>query len=190
MDQESAKNERHGRRTGNTECDGRDQGPAFLRIVGTLGRDHAAHIALTKGQIRVFLGSRRMTISNPVNHRGPNTRNSPQASADGRATQNQEPVLEDILGPLKLPKPRILPFVTFSRNRDGFLLNREVGKFGNSEQSERQRNNRQTIPQIQRIERPAERPRLWIVPRRGDNQADTGTAQTLEQGTATQHRCQ
>ncbi len=102
VDQERAKQDRHGGAAGDAESDCRHQRAAFLRVVGAFRRDHAAHIALAEGCARTLLGLERVAIGEPVDDRGADARDRADAAADPGAPHDQPPVLEAVLHPLPL----------------------------------------------------------------------------------------
>ena len=186
VDQERAQNQRHGGAARHAEGDGRHQRAAFLGVVRALGRDDPAHVALAERGGRILLAPQRMAVGDPVDHRRADPRHRAEAGPDGRAAKQQEPVAEDV------PDARDLAHfgLDLALRGDPLPGDRHVGDFRNRKQAEGERHHRQPVPEVERIEGPAERPGLRIVARGRHHQPDTGRGQALERRAAAQHRDQ
>ena len=146
VNEEGAEQDRHAGARRHAERDGRHQRAAFARIGGAFGGDDAAHVAGAEGLRRALFGAQRVAVGNPVDHRGADAGNGAHRRADPRAAQNQEPVVQAILDAEQ--------HAGLGVERHAFLHDRhapdgEVAQFRQRENAERQRHQRQAVPQIQ-----------------------------------------
>ncbi len=160
--------------------------PPSLALFDDFRSDHAAHVAGAEGFRRPLLGARRVAVGDPVDHRGAEARRGPDGGTDPGAAQHQPPVVKGVAHPL--PSARRWRRSCLRSLGDGGPNDRHIGELGQGEQSDRQRHDRQTVPQVERIERPAQRAGLRVRPDHGDQQAETGRADTAHRRAARQHR--
>ena len=102
MDQEGAEQNGHGGRPRHTEGDGGDQGPAFLRVVGSFGSQHAADITLAEGLRRAGLGTGGMAVGDPIDDGGPKARDGAESGPQPSHADDQPPMDECVLDALPL----------------------------------------------------------------------------------------
>ncbi len=157
--------------------------PAFLGIVRRDCRDHAADIALAE-ILGVLLGAHGMAIGDPVDHRRAEPRHRAEERAEGRAAQDQPPILQRVMPALPLAV-QIDARVIFVD--DGAARRRHIDQLGDGEDAERERHQRQLVPEIKRIEGPAQRAGLRVAADHRQHQAESGAGQAFERRLARQH---
>ena len=184
VDQEGAEQDRHAGAARNPERHGRHQGAAFARVVGAFRRDHAAHVALAEGLRGALFGAHRVPIGEPVDHRAADARHRPEGRADPAAAQHQPPVGEAVLGALPHAGGRVVAHVA----RDRRAGDREIAQLRQREQAEHHRHQRQAVPEIEKVEGPAQRAGLRIGPDHGDQNAEPGRHQAAQRRIAGEHR--
>ena len=183
VDHERAHEDRHAGGARHAERNGRHKSAAFTRIVRALGSDNAAHVATAKALGRALFSAHRMTVGEPVDHRAANAGNRAKRSAKPRATQNQPPMIKAILGAL-------IHAATIGARHvagDGCARNRKVGELGQSKQTKHDRDQRGTFPEVERVERPAQRARLRVGADHRYHQAKTGDRKTAQRGVSGKH---
>ena len=185
VNQERAEQDRHAGARRHAEGDGRDQRAALAGIGRAFGGDDAAHVAGAESLARAFLGAQRMAVGDPVDHRGADAGNGAHRRAEPRAAQDQEPMLHAVL--------HAEQHAALGVERHAFLDDRraadgEIAQLRQRENAERQRHQRQAVPQIQRVHGPAQRARLRIGADHRQHHAEAGGGQPAQRRIAGQHR--
>jgi hypothetical protein len=125
-----------------------------------------------------------MTVGKPIDDRRADPGHGTEARADPAAAQHQPPVLETILGALKhagLHRIHVL-------RRDRRLGDRQIAQFGQGEEPERQRQERQPVPEVEGIHRPAQRAGLRVGPDHRQHDAEARRRQAAQRRVAGQDR--
>ena len=98
LDLHGAQEQRHAGAAGDAEGQGGDQAAAVLGVVGALGRDDAAHVALAE-VVGVLLGVQGVAVGEPVHHQRAQARNDADPYPDRGGADHQPPVSERVPDP-------------------------------------------------------------------------------------------
>jgi len=158
---------------------------AFAGVGGAFGSDDTAHVAAAEGLRRTLLGPQGVPVGDPVDDCDANPRDRPHGGPDPRAAQDQEPVLEAILDAEQHAGLGV-DHLAFRHHRHP--SDRQVAELGQRENAERDRHQRQPVPEIKGVHRPAQRSRLRIGADHRQHQAETSRAQTAQRRIARERR--
>ena len=161
--EEGAEQDRHAGAARNAEGDRRDERAAFLGVVGALRGDDAAHVALAEALLRAFLGrarrGRRRASRRPP---PPMPGMAPSAAPIAAAAQDQPPVAgSSPWRPASMPR---FDVVAARRSTSRCAGSARSQSSGSAKRPSTTGTSGKPVPEIDRVEGPAERPGLRVGP--------------------------
>ena len=185
VNQECAEQDRHAGARRHAERHGRNQRAALAGIGRAFCGDDAAHVAGAECFRRAFFGAQRVAVGDPVDHRGADAGNGAHRRPKPRAAQDQEPMFHAIL---HAEQHAALGVERHALLDDCHAADGEIAQFRQRENAERERHQRQAVPQIKRIHGPAQRARLRVGADHRQHHAETGGGEPAQRRIAGQHR--
>ena len=190
LDDEGPQQDGHGDAARDAERNGRNQGAAFLGIVGRAWAEDTLDGALAESALVSRRALHRVRIGHPLGRPPAESRDEADVGADGATGQYQLPVPEGIRDTLHDAAQ-----LSGGLTRDARPLHRQVDDLGNGEQAHRHRHKGQAVPQEKRGILPDEgiegKPRHaldGIQTDGGQDESEGAGAQPLEHVAAAQRR--